>query len=82
MHLWTFLFTGEKRAEMGTIKKRVDTLNEQCDDTADQLETLYKMICKMTVNQLLKTVLVNAVSDGKTVTFELLGGLKFEEVLR
>ena len=69
-------------AEMGTIKKRLDTLNEQCDDTSDQLETLYKMICKMTVNQLLKTVLVNAVSDGKTVTFELLGGLKFEEVLR
>ena len=69
-------------AEMGTIKKRLDTLNEQCDDTSDQLETLYKMICKMTVNQLLKTVLVNAVSDGKTVTFGLLGGLKFEEVLR
>ena len=68
-------------AEMKQVSDELERLNAQYDDTVDQLETLYKMLCKMTPEQLVKTILVNAVADGKNVEFELIGGMKFKEAI-
>ena len=68
-------------AEMKQVSDELDRLNTQYDDTVNQLETLYQMLCKFTPERLMKMVLVNAVADGANVEFELIGGLKFKEVL-
>ena len=66
---------------MQQISGMLEKLNGQYDDTVDQLKTLYKRLCKMTSEQLVRNALVKAVADGKTVEFELIGGLKFKEVI-
>ena len=68
-------------AELSVINRQLNALNAQYDETVGQLEALYKFIIKTTPERLASLILVNAVSDGKTVEFELLGGLKLKEVL-
>ena len=71
----------EIQAEMQQITDTLEKLNDQYDDTVDQLETLYKMLCKMKAEQLVRSALIKAVADGKIVEFELIGGLKFKETI-
>ena len=66
---------------MQQITDTLEKLNDQYDDTVDQLETLYKMLCKMKAEQLVRSALIKAVADGKIVEFELIGGLKFNETI-
>ena len=68
-------------AELSVINRQLNALNAQYDETVGQLESLYRFLCKMPPEKLADLILVNAVSDGKSVEFELLGGLKLKEVL-
>lgn len=56
-------------------------IDGQGDETIDGLTTLYRLIAGTSSDKLIKLILKNVVSDGRTVEFELLGGLRVKEVL-
>ena len=56
-------------------------IDGQGDETIDELTTLYRLIAGTSSDRLIKMILKSVVSDGRTVEFELLGGLKVKEVL-
>lgn len=56
-------------------------IDGQGDETIDELTTLYRLIAGTSSYKLIKLILKNVVSDGRTVEFELLGGLRVKEVL-
>ena len=56
-------------------------MDGQGDETIDELTSLYRLIAGTSSERLMKMILKSVVSDGRTVEFELLGGLKIKEVL-
>ena len=71
----------EINAELAKIESRLDRLEKQSDESSDGLQTLYRLITKIRSDSLVGMILVNAVSDGTTIEFELIGGLKVREQL-
>ena len=71
----------EINSELAKIESRLDRLEKQSDESSDGLQTLYRLITKIRSDSLVGMILVNAVSDGTTIEFELIGGLKVREQL-
>ena len=67
--------------ELDEIEKKLSLMDGQGDETIDELTSLYRLIAGTSSERLMKMILKSVVSDGKTVGFELLGGLKIKEVL-
>ena len=67
--------------DSGEIEKKLSLMDGQGDETIDELTSLYRLIAGTSSERLMKMILKSVVSDGKTVEFELLGGLKIKEVL-
>ena len=63
------------------VEKKLSLIDGQGDETIDELTSLYRLIAGTSPERLIKMILKSVVSDGKTVEFELLGGLKIKEVL-
>lgn len=68
-------------AELYEIEQKLTLIDGQGDETIDELTTLYRLIAGTSSDRLIKMILKSVVSDGRTVEFELLGGLKVKEVL-
>ena len=68
-------------AELYEIEQKLSLIDGQGDETIDELTTLYRLIAGTSSDKLIKLILKNVVSDGRTVEFELLGGLRVKEVL-
>ena len=68
-------------SEMEEIQQKILLIDCVGDDTIDELTTLYRLIAGTSSDNLSKMILKNAVTDGKTIELELLGGLKITEVL-
>lgn len=68
-------------AELEFIKKRLERLENENGKTSVRLGMLYSAITKEIKDDTADRILVNAVSDGITIEFELLGGLKLRESL-
>ena len=67
--------------ELDEIEKKLSLMDGQGDETIDELTSLYRLIAGTSPERLTKMILKSVVSDGRTVEFELLGGLKIKEVL-
>ena len=67
--------------ELDEIEKKLSLMDGQGDETIDELTSLYRIIAGTSSQRLMKMILKSVVSDGRTVEFELLGGLKIKEVL-
>ena len=67
--------------ELDEIEKKLSLMDGQGDETIDELTSLYRLIAGTSSERLMKMILKSVVSDGRTVEFELLGGLKIKEVL-
>ena len=67
--------------ELDEIKKKVKKLEDQNEFIVDDLNDLYNIVTTFPVEKFSEMILNNAVTDGNTIEFELLGGLKFEEEL-
>ena len=68
-------------AELETINTKLTLLDGQTDDTIDELTSLHSLIQKNPADRLSGMIFVGSVTDGITMEFELIGGLKFREVL-
>ena len=68
-------------AELEDIEKKLSLIDGQGDETIDELTSLYRLIAGTTSERMTKMILKSVISDGKTVEFELLGGLKIKEAL-
>lgn len=68
-------------AELYEIEQKLSLIDGQGDETIDELTTLYRLIAGTSSDKLIKIILKSVVSDGRTVEFELLGGLRVKEVL-
>ena len=71
----------ENDIEVDEIEKKLSLMDGQGDETIDELTSLYRLIAGTSSQRLMKMILKSVVSDGRTVEFELLGGLKIKEVL-
>ena len=67
--------------ELEEIEKQLTAIDGQGDDMIDELSSLHGLVEKIPPERLSKLILKSAVTDGKTIEFELLGGLKVTEVL-
>lgn len=67
--------------EFDVIKEKAKKLEDQMDHILDDLSDLYNIATSFPVERFSEMVLNKAVTDGKTIEFELLGGLKFMEEL-
>lgn len=56
-------------------------IEDQNEFIVDDLNDLYNIITTNPIEKFADKILVVAVSDGETIEFELLGGLKFKEDL-
>ena len=73
--------TNEIDRESEKIGKKLSFLEKQSDEMIKELDELYRLIKNTSSAELAEMILKNAVSDGRTIEFELSGGLKFREVL-
>ena len=73
--------TNEIDRKLDGIKKKLSFLEKQSDEMIKELDELYRLIKNTSSAGLAEKILKNAVSDGRTIEFELSGGLKFREVL-
>ena len=71
----------ELETELAQITNRVNTLNDSCDDTAEQIEMIYRAVILHPANALIDLVLENAIVNNGEITFKLISGLNFKEVL-
>ena len=77
------LFESEKEidSQLAEIDAKIEKLSNDIDDTAEQLELLYKLITTTSAERLVDLILEKIVIDNGTAVFELKGGLKLKEVL-
>lgn len=68
-------------AELEEINTKLTFLDGESDETIDELTSLYSLIQKNPSDRLSGMIFVGSVTDGLTMEFELIGGLKFREVL-
>lgn len=68
-------------SELEEINTKLIFLDGQADETIDELTSLHSLIQQNPADRLLGMIFVGSVSDGYTMEFELIGGLKFREVL-
>lgn len=73
--------TNEIDRKLDGIKGKLSFLVKQSDEMIKELDELYRLIKNTSSAGLAEKILKNAVSDGRTIEFELSGGLKFREVL-
>jgi hypothetical protein len=71
----------ELDAEIQRITSRIEKIRSYADDTAEQIETVYRAVSISAPEQLVNMILDHAVVDGRTISFHLIGGLVFREVL-
>lgn len=71
----------ELDAELNEIVSRIEKVCSYVDDTAEQIETVYNAVSITAPERLVEMILEHAVVDGKMITFHLIGGLHFREVL-
>lgn len=71
----------ELETELQDIKSRIEKISSYADDTAEQIETISKAVSITAPERLVDLILEYAVVDGRTITFHLIGGLHFREVL-
>ena len=71
----------ELDAELNAVTTQIEKVSSFADDTAEQVETVYKAVSTMPPERLVNTILDHAVVDGKNITFYLIGGLYFREEL-
>jgi hypothetical protein len=69
----------ELDAELKAVTTQIEKVSSFADDTAEQVETVYKAVSTMSSENLVNTILDHAVVDGKIITFYLTGGLYFRE---
>ncbi len=68
-------------AELEEINTKLTFLECPDNDTVSELKSLYEFITRISSDRLSEMILIGALSDGHTIEFELLGGLKLREVL-
>lgn len=68
-------------SELEKEEKKLTFLEKQRNESIEELVLLNKSLSGASPDKLSQTILKQAVSDGLTIEFELLGGLKFTEVL-
>ena len=73
--------TNEIDRKSEEIKRKLSFLEKQSAEMIKELGELYRIIKTTSSAGLAEKILKNAVSDGRTIEFELSGGLKFREVL-
>ena len=71
----------ELESELQDIESKIERINSFSDDTADEIETVYRAVNTAAPERLVDLILDYAVVDGKSITFHLIGGLHFREVL-
>lgn len=71
----------ELDAEIQSITSRIEKISSYADDTAEQIETVYRAVSISAPERLVNMILDHAVVDGRTISFHLIGGLVFREVL-
>ena len=71
----------ELESELQDIVSKIERINSFSDDTADEIETVYRAVNTASPERLVDLILDHAVVDGKSITFHLIGGLHFREVL-
>ena len=71
----------ELESELQDIVSKIERINSFSDDTADEIETVYRAVNTAAPERLVDLILDYAVVDGKSITFHLIGGLHFREVL-
>lgn len=89
MHCTHFVHTAEKlagaevplNAELDIIKKQLERLENNSIKTSEKLGSLYSVITREINENIADEILLNVVSDGMAIEFELIGGLKLREIL-
>ena len=71
----------ELDAELQSITEQLDKITSFADNTADEIETVYRAVNTATPERLVDMILDHAIIDGEIISFYLIGGLKFREVL-
>lgn len=71
----------ELETELQDITSRIEKISSYADDTAEQIETVSKAVSITAPERLVDLILEYAVVDGRNITFHLIGGLHFREVL-
>lgn len=71
----------ELETELQDITSRIEKISSYADDTAEQIETVSKAVSITAPERLVDMILEYAEVDGRTITFNLIGGLHFREVL-
>ena len=73
--------TNEIDRQLEEIGKKLSFLEKQNNEMISELEELYRLVKSTSYTGLAESILKNAVTDGRTIEFEVSGGLKFREVL-
>ena len=68
-------------AELDIIKKQLERLENNSIKTSEKLGSLYSVITREINENIADEILLNVVSDGMAIEFELIGGLKLREIL-
>lgn len=71
----------ELDAELDEIMNRIEKISSYADDTAGQVETVYRAVSTIAPERLVDMILDYAEIDGRKISFHLIGGLVFREVL-
>ena len=75
------MMQNEIDAETELIDRRISQLGDDISDTIEELVSLKKLVSGYSPQELCSTILKGCVSDGSSIEFELLRGLKLREVL-
>ena len=76
-----FSLQSEIDSKLEEIKKHLTVLNGSMTKRVDELDKLYMLLKDSTSENLEEKILLRSVTDGKTIEFELIGGLSFKEEL-
>ena len=68
-------------SELYNAEKELSFITRQKDSSAEKLKKLYDILNSGKDKDITKDILVKTVTDGQTIEFELIGGLKIKEVL-
>ncbi len=68
-------------AEINEISRKRKMIEDQNEFIVDDLNDLYNIVITNPIEKFADKILVGAVSDGETIEFELMGGLRLKEEL-
>ena len=75
------ILASNNKHKLEEIKKHLTVLNGSMTKRVDELDKLYMLLKDSTSENLEEKILLRSVTDGKTIEFELIGGLSFKEEL-